>query len=285
MKNTNFSLLEQLGIPSYERKFEDINLNYVFSAEEIERYSIKKMTTLAIISDMNLPYNIPAYNHLNIILVSITDVKFYNYLDEMYQKITSYCGSLCIVVFEKNGALKLGNCNGVKFVNKTPYFSEIVFSRWIYEDTFEVALYTPATNRFHVISAPSANKARALYEEIAVRYTYYIAKDRTTDIYNRTDIGRGDRDDISAGSKFLWYLFRADSNNGYGSDELHNKYHLDSLTVVYDYNEYLKYLHNFTYTSRYDYLDNNDLKGMKSYISKVYSKDTVWNNWLFTIGD
>ena len=50
MKNTNFSLLEQLGIPSYERKFEDINLNYVFSAEEIERYSIKKMTTLAIIS-------------------------------------------------------------------------------------------------------------------------------------------------------------------------------------------------------------------------------------------
>ena len=155
----------------------------------------------------------------------------------------------------------------------------------LYEDTFEVALYTPATNRFHVISAPSANKARALYEEIAVRYTYYIAKDRTTDIYNRTDIGRGDRDDISAGSKFLWYLFRADSNNGYGSDELHNKYHLDSLTVVYDYNEYLKYLHNFTYTSRYDYLDNNDLKGMKSYISKVYSKDTVWNNWLFTLED
>jgi hypothetical protein len=102
---------------------------------------------------------------------------------------------------------------------------------------------------------------------------------------NPTLSGRGDRDDISAGSKFLWYLFRADSNNGYDTDELHNKYHLDSLTIVYDYNEYLKYLHNFTYTSRYDYLDNNDLKGMKSYISKVYSKDTVWNNWLFTIGD
>jgi hypothetical protein len=149
----------------------------------------------------------------------------------------------------------------------------------LYEDTFEVALYTPATNRYHVIPAPSADKARALYEEIAVRYTYYIAKDRTTDIYNRNDIGRGDRDDISAGKKFLWYLFRADSNNGYGTDELHNKYHLDSFTVVYDYNEYLKYLHNFTYTSRYDYLDNNDLKGMKSYIAATYSKYTIWNNW------
>ena len=146
MKNTNFSLLEQLGIPSYERKFEDINLNYVFSPEEIERFCIKKMTTLAIISEMDLPYNIPAYNHLNIILVSITDVKFYNYLDEMYQKITSYCGSLCIVVFEKNGALKLGNCNGVKFVNKTPYFSEIVFSRWIYEDYITQKVYTFFSN-------------------------------------------------------------------------------------------------------------------------------------------
>ena len=43
MKNTNFSLIDQLGIPSYERRFEDINLNHVFSNEEIEMYSVKKI--------------------------------------------------------------------------------------------------------------------------------------------------------------------------------------------------------------------------------------------------
>ena len=55
MKNTNFSLLDQLVLPSYERRFEDINLNYVFSNEEVETYSVKKITSLAIMSDMELP--------------------------------------------------------------------------------------------------------------------------------------------------------------------------------------------------------------------------------------
>ena len=71
MKNTNFSLIDQLGIPSYERRFEDINLNHVFSNEEIEMYSVKKITSLAIMSDLELPSTIPAYNHLNIIMVSL----------------------------------------------------------------------------------------------------------------------------------------------------------------------------------------------------------------------
>lgn len=35
MKNTIFSLLDQLELPCYERRFEDINLNYVFSNEEV----------------------------------------------------------------------------------------------------------------------------------------------------------------------------------------------------------------------------------------------------------
>lgn len=100
------------------------------------------MTTLAIISEMDLPYNIPAYNHLNIILVSITDVKFNKYLFDMYKKITQYCGSLCIVVFEKNGALKIGNCDKVEFINKTSYCGEIAFTRWIYEDYITKKVYS-----------------------------------------------------------------------------------------------------------------------------------------------
>ena len=102
MKNTNFSLLDQLELPSYERRFEDINLNYVFSNEKVETYSVKKITSLAIMSDMELPSTIPAYNHLNIIMVSLNkDVKFNKYFFDMYKKVTEYCGSLCIIVFEK----------------------------------------------------------------------------------------------------------------------------------------------------------------------------------------
>ena len=85
IKNTNFSLLDQLELPSYERRFEDINLNYVFSNEEVETYSVKKITSLAIMSDMELPFAIPAYNHLNIIMVSLNkDVKFNKYIFDMY---------------------------------------------------------------------------------------------------------------------------------------------------------------------------------------------------------
>ena len=151
----------------------------------------------------------------------------------------------------------------------------------LYEESCEVALYSPSSGRYHVISADSLDKARALYEEIAVRYTYYIAKDRTTDIYSRKDLGRGDVSDISAGSKFIMYLYNADAHKGYGTDEINNKYNLDQLTIVYNYDEYLNYVRNFTFTSIYDYVNNNDLKGMKDYIAKVYSKDTVWNNWHF----
>ena len=46
MKNTIFSLLDQLELPCYERRFEDINLNYVFSNEEVETYSVKKLPPL-----------------------------------------------------------------------------------------------------------------------------------------------------------------------------------------------------------------------------------------------
>ena len=151
----------------------------------------------------------------------------------------------------------------------------------LYEESCEVALYSPSSGRYHVIPADSLDKARALYEEIAVRYTYYIAKDRTTDIYSRKDRGRGDVSDISAGSKFIMYLYNADAHKGYGTDEINNKYNLDQLTIVYNYDEYLNYVRNFTFTSIYDYVNNKDLKGMKDYIAKVYSKDTVWNNWHF----
>ena len=36
--------------------------------------------------------------------------------------------------------------------------------------------------------------------------------------------------------------------------------------------------------SIHKYLDNNDLEGMKKRIGEVYSQQTIWNNWFFSIG-
>ena len=159
MKNTNFSLIDQLGIPSYERRFEDINLNHVFSNEEIEMYSVKKITSLAIMSNIDLPCTIPAYNHLNIIMVSITDVKFNKYLYYMYKKVMNYCKSLCIIVFEKNGALKLGGCDN----------GEILFTQWIYKDYL-----TQKVNEFLFGLRTLLNSENLLVSDIAELFFFSI---------------------------------------------------------------------------------------------------------------
>ena len=161
MKNTNFSLIDQLGIPFYERRFEDINLNHVFSNEEIEMYSVKKITSLAIMSNTDLPCTIPAYNHLNIIMVSITDVKFNKYLYYMYKNVMKYCGSLCIVVFEKNGALKFAAYDSDK----------ILMSQWIYEDYI-----TPKISSFFSELSKWLNSEDLLVSDIA-NYIYYSIYD------------------------------------------------------------------------------------------------------------
>ena len=168
MKNTNFSLLDQLELPSYERRFEDINLNYVFSNEEVETYSVKKITSLAIMSDMELPSTIPAYNHLNIIMVSLNkDVKFNKYFFDMYKKVTEYCGSLCIIVFEKNGALKFGTCDEINFFNKTPSFGDIAFTQWIYEDYI-----TPKIQSFFSEISTFLNSEELLFPDIE-KFIFY----------------------------------------------------------------------------------------------------------------
>lgn len=154
----------------------------------------------------------------------------------------------------------------------------------LYKNSNEVAFYMPESYRFFVIAADSFEEAYKLYTEIAVRFTYYFAKDRTTDIYGEDTPRqyRGGEHNIRGGEMFFNYIYKADYNSGYGNGEINNKYNLDQLTVVFEYDEFLQYIRNFTYESRYDYLDNNDLYGMKRYIAKVYSPETVWNNWFFT---
>ncbi len=172
-----------------------------------------------------------------------------------------------------------------------------------YENTCEVALYSPGTRQFFVIKAANVQKAYELWQDIAIRYTYYIAEDRTFDLFPNSKNGKTDYEDrkyanveeIQAGELFLYYLYRADGNLGYGTGEVNNKYNLDQLTVVFNYDAFKKYVQNYNANdvkalmklpnpSIHKYLDNNDLEGMKKRISEIYSPQTIWNNWFFSIG-
>ncbi len=140
MKYTNYRMLEQLAIPSYERKFDDINLYDIFTSEEIEIFSLKKITLLAIMSDLERSeFDIP--DHLHIVMVSIADVKFNKDLYAMFKKITAFFGSICLVVFEKNGAIKMGVCDDIIFRKPFPKFGEIVFTQWLYNDYITDPVY------------------------------------------------------------------------------------------------------------------------------------------------
>ena len=141
MGYTNFSMLDQLNIPSYERMFRDINLSDIFTPEEIEKYSIKKITLLAIMSDIER-CDMPIPDHLHIVMVSITDCKFNKYLYNIYKKVTSYCGSICLCIFEKNGAIKMGVCDYIEFKKPYAQFGNIVFTQWLYEDYITKDVYT-----------------------------------------------------------------------------------------------------------------------------------------------
>ena len=140
MEYTNFSMLDQLDIPSYERKFDDINMYDIFTSEEIERYSLKKITLLAIMSDLD-PSVFDFPDHLHIVMVSIANVKFNKDLYNIFKKVTAYCGSICLVVFEKNGTIKMGACDDIEFKKHNIQFGQIVFTQWLYEDYITAPVY------------------------------------------------------------------------------------------------------------------------------------------------
>ena len=151
----------------------------------------------------------------------------------------------------------------------------------LYKNSNEVAIYSPGTRYYFVIPAKNYDAAYNLYQEIAIRLTYYFAKDRTTDIYGEDTPKqyRGGEHNIRGGEMFFNYIYQSE---GYGENQIHNKYKQDPLTVILDYTEFLTYIRNFSYQSRYDYLDNHNLDGMKKYISKVYTSETILNNWHLT---
>lgn len=175
-----------------------------------------------------------------------------------------------------------------------------------YENTCKVALYSPGTNQFFVIKAENVQKAYELWQDIAIRYTYYKAEDRTFDLFPNTKNGKIDYEDrkyanveeIRSGELFLNYLYRAEGNlgnGGYGTGEVNNKYIQDQLTVIFNYDAFKQYVQNYNANDvkslikfgnpyRHKYLDNMDLRGMKKRIAEIYSPQTVWNNWIFSFG-
>ncbi len=141
MRYTNFRMLEELAIPSYEKKFEDVNLYDIFTSEEIEKYSLKKITLLAIMSDIEPATYLDIPDHLHIVMISVADVKFNKDLYIVFKKVTSYFGSICLCVFEKNFAYKIGACSDIVFRKSSTRFGEILFSQWLFEDYFTDEVY------------------------------------------------------------------------------------------------------------------------------------------------
>ena len=65
--------------------------------------------------------------------------------------------------------------------------------------------------------------------------------------------------------------------------------------MIFNYDAFKQYVQNYNANDvkslikfgnpyRHKYLDNMDLRGMKKRIAEIYSPQTVWNNWIFSIG-
>ena len=137
----------------------------------------------------------------------------------------------------------------------------------LYKDTNEVVLYSPGTNIAYVMPCTDLTNAVILYNNFAVRYTYYIAEDRTYTSH------KGNNDEVVAAETFLEYMYkRLDEPMGsnYG-----NRY-IDRLTYVVDPNKFYSLIIQFNPNNpfiQHEY--KTDINDMWNFVSRVYTPDTI----------
>lgn len=165
----------------------------------------------------------------------------------------------------------------------------------LYLDSYDVAIYSPATAQYFVIHSDTVDDTIDLYNVIAIQYTYYMAEDLTYN-YNAPGNTKDNRDGRAA-ELFLRYLYALDTNYGYGTDQTNNKYNLDPLIVILDRNYFIGYMFDFNvdlenyklskFRGRHKYLDITDesdmtkvLGDMLDKIALVYNYDTV-KQWFY----
>lgn len=140
----------------------------------------------------------------------------------------------------------------------------------LYKQTNEVVLYSPSTKRAFVIPCADYSAAITVYNDFAIRYSYYIAADRTYANHKGKNI------EVAAAETFLeGYLYprlQTPTEPMYG-----NRY-IDQLTYEIHPTEFIMLVESFDPNSPFighEYATN--VNDMWNELNKVYTKDTILN--------
>lgn len=137
----------------------------------------------------------------------------------------------------------------------------------LYEQTNEVVLFCPGTNLAFVIPCESISAAKYIYSMFSVRYTYYIAADRTYTNH------KGNNDEVAAAETFLDYLYRRLQTP---TEPMYGNRYIDRLTYEVQPNEFIMLVESFDPNSPFiGHKYETDINAMWQEINKVYTTNTI----------
>lgn len=137
----------------------------------------------------------------------------------------------------------------------------------LYEQTNEVVLFCPGTNLAFVIPCESISVAKYIYSMFSVRYTYYIAADRTYANH------KGNNDEVAAAETFLDYLYRRLQTP---TEPMYGNRYIDRLTYEVQPNEFIMLVESFDPNSPFiGHKYETNVNEMWQEINKVYTTNTI----------
>lgn len=137
----------------------------------------------------------------------------------------------------------------------------------LYKQTNEVVLFCPGTNLAFVIPCESISAAKYIYSMFSVRYTYYIAADRTYTNH------KGNNDEVAAAETFLDYLYRRLQTP---TEPMYGNRYIDRLTYEVQPTEFIMLVESFNPNSPFiSHKYETDTNMMWAFINLVYTHETI----------
>ena len=138
----------------------------------------------------------------------------------------------------------------------------------LYKQTNEVVLFCPGTNLAFVIPCENISIAKYIYSMFSVRYTYYIAADRTYANH------KGNNDEVAAAETFLDYLYRRMQTP---IEPMYGNRYIDRLTYEVQPTEFIILVESFNPNSPFiGHTYETDIDEMWLEINKVYTTNTIF---------
>ena len=137
----------------------------------------------------------------------------------------------------------------------------------LYEQTNEVVLFCPGTNLAFVIPCENISIAKYIYSIFSIRYTYYIAADRTYTNH------KGNNDEVAAAETFLNYLYSCMQTP---TEPMYGNRYIDQLTYEINPNNFIRLVESFNPnipSIKHEY--KKDIYEMREEIKKVYTINTI----------